>query len=240
MTGTFSQETEIKAKQINSPHTFSISSSNLTSITGGDAPSVLHSSSSPDISLSLFSVSFEDCASPLSVCGGGLLFFLSPGGELSVRQSVLRECVAGNKRVEEKDDLMNQGSEPTVVQGKGGGMYISSPSANTIQVLPLPLLFQNISLISNNAWVGRDIYLSCVSLSSQINEFMFQFDLRESKYNRNNAIWGADTLTNKERDLISLIITYQDDTIHVYGDSNDATNRRMCGSKELPCSSLSV
>ncbi|KAH7831391.1 uncharacterized protein MONOS_16244 [Monocercomonoides exilis] len=87
------------------------------------------------------------------------------------------------------------------------------------------------------ARVGNEIFIECISITSQIYEKQFRFDLREGRYSRINAIYGIDSCEHKEdTDLIDFVTIHQSDTIIV--SSVNGTNERRCGTNILPCASI--
>jgi hypothetical protein len=111
------------------------------------------------------------------------------------------------------------------------------------------MFFENVSFVTNNASIGRDIYISCFDLSKQVNETLFQIELREGFYNRTNAIWGMSEgikredeteEVKKEMDLIPLIVIYQSETIFVDFSFDDSSAPKGCGNETFPCSSFKI
>jgi hypothetical protein len=176
----------------------------------------------------------KTCPSTSSFEGGGIFFLLSRNSELNLKGSSLRDCVAGTKYFEESKMKMND--EEDKVEGRGGGIYLDGGGSSS-EILCLQFLLVNMSFVTNDAWRGRDVYILCVDMSRQVNETQFQFDLREGKYNRTYAIWGNDSF-GKERDLMELIVTHEDSTIYLSGEKKDVGKEKICGSKDVPCSSF--
>jgi hypothetical protein len=48
------------------------------------------------------------------------------------------------------------------------------------------MLIEKTTFSANIASVGRDIYVGCYDASQQVNESLFQIELREEFYNRSN------------------------------------------------------
>ncbi|KAH7829758.1 uncharacterized protein MONOS_2023 [Monocercomonoides exilis] len=161
---------------------------------------------------------FKMCMSSNSPKGGAIHFCMGSGGYLHVRDTsiTLSSCSAQS--------------------GWGGGVYVGAVFAGD-----LDMMFKSIVFGSNIAHIGRDLFVECYSIKEQINETQFLFDLRESKYNRLNAIYGIDRteLCGEPVNLIEFIVIYQNDTIFTTSDREVASeDSRNCGSQMLPCASL--
>ncbi|KAH7814708.1 uncharacterized protein MONOS_18466 [Monocercomonoides exilis] len=160
----------------------------------------------------------EMCTSSNSQKGGAILFRLSSGGCLDVRGSTIGLCSCSAQN------------------GCGGGFYVEAVHAGSLN-----MLFANIKFDSNIAHIGRDLFVECNNIKEQINETQFQFDLRESKYNRLNAIFGIDRaeLCVEAVNLIEFIVIYQNDTIFTSSDDGSASeDSKNCGTQALPCLSV--
>ncbi|KAH7818327.1 uncharacterized protein MONOS_16656 [Monocercomonoides exilis] len=160
----------------------------------------------------------EMCTSSNSQKGGAILFRLSSGGCLDVRGSTIGLCSCSAQN------------------GCGGGFYVEAVHAGSLN-----MLFANIKFDSNIAHIGRDLFVECNNIREQINETQFQFDLRESKYNSLNAIFGIDRaeLCVEAVNLIEFIVIYQNDTIFTSSDDGSASeDSKNCGTQALPCLSV--
>jgi hypothetical protein len=91
---------------------------------------------------------------------------------------------------------------PEGVVGKGGGVHLKSPTAGITQILPLSLLFFNVSFIRNQATIGRDVYILCYEAEKQVDESHFQINMKDAAFVQENAIWGTDTTSLGERDIM--------------------------------------
>jgi hypothetical protein len=131
--------------------------------------------------------------------------------------------------------------KPTTGSGRGGGIYLN---IDRIKEYEVDLLIEKTSFLTNNVTVGRDIYIKCANTTDQVNETLFQIDLREGMYNRTNAIWGYNNYesdpTKTEMDLLPLVLLYQAETIFVNSSFSNEATPNACGNFTCPCSSLKV
>jgi hypothetical protein len=78
---------------------------------------------------------------------------------MRVGNSTLKDCACfgekGKKGREENDAI-----------GRGGGIYLSSPTDHE-STLPLGFLFEKFKFITNNATIGRDNFIVCFNLEKQ-------------------------------------------------------------------------
>jgi hypothetical protein len=232
--GNMKTKNERSVKDENLIHTLSMNNVNITNVSGTDKACVIEGRKVGEMKLIWENVILKTCKSVESVKGGGMILLLSKNCELTLKGSSYKECVVGSKYVE--DPGMNMHLKMNDVEGRGGGICLDGVGSGSV-VFSLEFLLMNMSFAMNEAFRGRDVYVYCVDILSQVNETQFQFDFREGKYNRTYAIWGNDE-SGIEKDLMSLIVTHQDDTIYVCGEKKDSGNEKICGTKDLPCSSL--
>jgi hypothetical protein len=100
------------------------------------------------------------------------------------------------------------------------------------------------SFITNNATIARDLDIKCPNTTDQVHETLFQIDLREGFDNRTNTSWGWNNHesypTQKEMDLLPLVLIYQAETIFVNSSFRNVATPKACGNFTYPCSSLKV
>ncbi|KAH7817565.1 uncharacterized protein MONOS_18119 [Monocercomonoides exilis] len=173
----------------------------------------------------------------------------SEGGIVQIRNCSFREC---RSRDSERGGVafLNLGEyssfaflSSSIIQsfcseeyGKGGGTYLLFGGVGDLN-----FLFQNSTFSGNSAFIGRDVFIECFSLSSQINESQFRMDLRESEYHRSNAIYGIDKTDHASTpfDLMELITMFQNDRIVVSSNFEaGGENSKQCGKINFPCLSI--
>ncbi|KAH7820901.1 uncharacterized protein MONOS_17812 [Monocercomonoides exilis] len=188
-----------------------------TTETGNTASTAKIDSSDSDVSVTVKNSTFLKCCADSSSCGGALFVGLGKGSSLEVNDSSMSLC-------------------ETAV-GKGGGMYLNGADAEHSL---LPFVISNVTFSSNNAIVGRDMFIQCDNLSTQISERHFLLDFREPPFNRHNSIWGMDAaLPSHDVDIIPMVVMYQSELIFVSGIASGAADAKSCGSVFSPCRSLS-
>ncbi|KAH7827925.1 putative Protein tyrosine and serine/threonine kinase [Monocercomonoides exilis] len=188
-----------------------------TTETGNTTSIAKIDSSDSDVSVTVKNSTFLKCCEDSSSCGGALFVGLGKGSLFEVNDSIMSLC-------------------ETAV-GKGGGMYLNGADAEHSL---LPFVISNVTFSSNNAIVGRDMFIQCDNLSSQISERHFLLDFREPPFNRHNSIWGVDAaLPSHDVDIIPMVVMYQSELIFVNGIASGAADAKSCGSVFSLCRSLS-
>eukprot|EP00770_Monocercomonoides_exilis_P016173 MONOS_16124.1-p1 / transcript=MONOS_16124.1 / gene=MONOS_16124 / organism=Monocercomonoides_exilis_PA203 / gene_product=unspecified product / transcript_product=unspecified product / location=Mono_scaffold01517:1-7258(-) / protein_length=2401 / sequence_SO=supercontig / SO=protein_coding / is_pseudo=false len=174
--------------------------------------SILDSKSEKKICLVVNESNITEDKAEESEKGGAIFFALGASGSMKVVDSAISQCSCTN--------------------GKGGGVYLATKERGDLN-----FTFVGMKFSANTAKVGNDIFIECYSITLQINESQFQFDLREGNFNRFNAIYGIDECENKEdTDLIDFVTIHQSDTIIV--SSVNGSDERQCGINTLPCASI--
>eukprot|EP00770_Monocercomonoides_exilis_P016472 MONOS_16440.1-p1 / transcript=MONOS_16440.1 / gene=MONOS_16440 / organism=Monocercomonoides_exilis_PA203 / gene_product=unspecified product / transcript_product=unspecified product / location=Mono_scaffold01741:573-6221(+) / protein_length=1298 / sequence_SO=supercontig / SO=protein_coding / is_pseudo=false len=178
-----------------------------------DEASVVSSSVSEGVFVGIGNSTIELCSGGSKSCGGGVCVAVAVDGRFEMNDTVVEGCEA--------------------VEGKGGGVYLRS----TVEEREaLGFVLGNVEFGKNKALVGRDVYVRCWEIESQISERQFVLDLREPRYDRENAIWGGEG--EKEEDLIPLIVVYRSELIFVCGADGEGSDSKPCGNSTLPCRSL--
>ncbi|KAH7815693.1 uncharacterized protein MONOS_121 [Monocercomonoides exilis] len=194
-----------------------LNSSAILSVSRTDnGASVINSKRERNFWIEIDGTSVSDCIAGQSQKGGAVFVILPEEGSFSVLKSTIIRCCCSD-------------------EGRGGVFYIEAMRSGV-----LDFVFQSVSFAGNSAKVGNDIYVSCNSISEQINEAQFRFDMRESIYVRLNAIYGIDTTDHiVDTNLMDFITIFQADTIVVSSVSGKGgKNERRCGTYVQPCLSL--
>ncbi|KAH7820107.1 uncharacterized protein MONOS_2842 [Monocercomonoides exilis] len=176
--------------------------------------SILESKSDEKICLVVNESNITEDKAEESEKGGAIIFTLCASGSMKIIDSTISHCSC------------------SLSSGKGGGVYLATKERGELN-----FAFVGMKFSDNGASVGKDIFIECFNITSQISESQFQFDLRENHYSRINAIYGIDVCQHKDdTDLIDFVTIYQSDTIIV--SSVNGTNDRQCGTNTLPCDSI--
>ncbi|KAH7824604.1 putative Protein tyrosine and serine/threonine kinase [Monocercomonoides exilis] len=182
-------------------------------------PSIISSSGSQPFSVSVQNTSIKNCGSSQSESGGCITMRLNEEAFFHCTLSTISECFCS-------------------ATGRGGAIFLDCSSIAGDSALPF--LFKNITFLENKAFRGRDIYVRCSNVESQIRNELFQLDFRPP-YNQELAIWGC-TAQNyaDEQDLLLLVIVYQSETIFASSSADNTSDSRQCGAINAPCSSLNI
>ncbi|KAH7822036.1 uncharacterized protein MONOS_7329 [Monocercomonoides exilis] len=158
---------------------------------------------------------FNDVRSSTSLSGGVIKNVLTRGSSFVLVNSSVEQCSCSTS------------------QGRGGGVYLTSSLTGDLN-----FLFRNMTFSSNAAKIGRDIFVACFNIKTQINETQFRFELRETHYNSFNAIYGIDEVeyNSEPVNLMEFIVIHQSDIIFISTDSTTANeDNKKCGTQSLPC-----
>ncbi|KAH7828133.1 uncharacterized protein MONOS_5008 [Monocercomonoides exilis] len=179
-----------------------------------NGPSILELKSENKICFVVNESSITEDKAETSEKGGAIFFTLGTSGSMKMVDSTISHCSCSNS------------------VGRGGGVYLATKERGE-----LDFSFVKMKFSANTARVGNDIFIECFNITSQINESQFQFDLREDRYTRMNAIYGIDSCEHtNDTDLIDFVTIHQSDTIIV--SSVNGSNERQCGTNTLPCYSI--
>eukprot|EP00770_Monocercomonoides_exilis_P009237 MONOS_9191.1-p1 / transcript=MONOS_9191.1 / gene=MONOS_9191 / organism=Monocercomonoides_exilis_PA203 / gene_product=unspecified product / transcript_product=unspecified product / location=Mono_scaffold00370:49811-55918(-) / protein_length=1875 / sequence_SO=supercontig / SO=protein_coding / is_pseudo=false len=179
-----------------------------------NGPSILESKSEKKICLVVKESNITEDKAENSEKGGAIFFTLGSSGSMNMIDSKITNCNC------------------SISSGKGGGVYLVTKERGDLN-----FSFVGMKFSDNGASVGKDIFIECYNITSQINETQFRFDLRENHYSRINAIYGIDECQyTVNTDLIRFVTIHQSDTIVVSG--TNGSNDRQCGTNDLPCDSI--
>eukprot|EP00770_Monocercomonoides_exilis_P009868 MONOS_9821.1-p1 / transcript=MONOS_9821.1 / gene=MONOS_9821 / organism=Monocercomonoides_exilis_PA203 / gene_product=unspecified product / transcript_product=unspecified product / location=Mono_scaffold00420:4487-8983(-) / protein_length=1498 / sequence_SO=supercontig / SO=protein_coding / is_pseudo=false len=173
------------------------------------------------------------CESKTCTRGGSMLFTLGPGNSdtimFDINGTSLGKCIA------------------STASGKGGGVYLdcgSIPASGRNEHLsndnPLGFRFKNARFSFNNASSGRDVFILCVNIESQLTSDQFLIDFDESVFDSRNAIFGREksmAASERDRDLIDEIRFFRGEQVLV---SSNGENGKRCGNFTGPCKTLDV
>ncbi|KAH7820464.1 uncharacterized protein MONOS_8745 [Monocercomonoides exilis] len=182
-------------------------------------PSIISCTGSEPCSVSVQNTLIKNCGSSQSEKGGGMIMKLNEGGFFECRFSAVSECFCSET-------------------GRGGAIFLDC-SLITSEGL-LPFLLENTTFMNNKAFKGRDLYVRCTNIKSQINIELFQLDFRPP-FVREFAMWGCTAQDHTdEQDLLLLVVVYRSETIFASSSSNNSSDSRQCGGISEPCISLNV
>ncbi|KAH7823127.1 uncharacterized protein MONOS_14883 [Monocercomonoides exilis] len=171
------------------------------------------------------------CESKTSTKGGSMMFTIGPGNSdtimFDINGTSLGKCVA------------------STAIGKGGGVYLDCSSilaaggnGRLSNDNPLGFRFKNARFSFNNASSGRDVFIVCVNIVSQVTEDQFLIDFDESVFDSRNAIFGREVsmaASERDRDLIDEIRYFRGEQVLV---SSNGENGNRCGNFTGPCKTI--
>eukprot|EP00770_Monocercomonoides_exilis_P013503 MONOS_13451.1-p1 / transcript=MONOS_13451.1 / gene=MONOS_13451 / organism=Monocercomonoides_exilis_PA203 / gene_product=unspecified product / transcript_product=unspecified product / location=Mono_scaffold00830:22197-27742(+) / protein_length=1827 / sequence_SO=supercontig / SO=protein_coding / is_pseudo=false len=150
--------------------------------------------------------------------GGGMFYVLNEEGNFDFSFCTISGCFCSTT-------------------GRGGWLFLECPSTTEH---PLNFVLSNITFRDNSALKGRDVYVRCHSIETQIVEEQFLLDFR-APFVKELAIWGCTTDSFEgEEDLLLRVVKYLSETIFVSSVSENHKNSKQCGEFSMPCQSLDV
>ncbi|KAH7825783.1 uncharacterized protein MONOS_7112 [Monocercomonoides exilis] len=184
----------------------------------GNAPGLLRGATITGLTLRVNNTTLEGCGSSSSERGGAVLFDLGDDGSVTWEDCRASECFAKSS-------------------GRGGVIFFDCSSSTQA---PLPFRFSNIDFSANTALRGRDVYVRCTNIDTQINETQFNIDFGTS-FNRTFAIWGCTMQTfEDEEDLLLKMLPFMDYVVFSSSTAPEASDAIHCGSSSAPCESVNV
>eukprot|EP00770_Monocercomonoides_exilis_P004059 MONOS_4040.1-p1 / transcript=MONOS_4040.1 / gene=MONOS_4040 / organism=Monocercomonoides_exilis_PA203 / gene_product=unspecified product / transcript_product=unspecified product / location=Mono_scaffold00102:85979-93604(+) / protein_length=2541 / sequence_SO=supercontig / SO=protein_coding / is_pseudo=false len=166
----------------------------------------------------LIKCTFSGCQAMENRKGGCVFFELCEDGLFNLKECIVQMCGC------------------STINGRGGGIYLRTELQAKLQILIEPLKFE-----SNAASVGRDMFIECNNLNTQVNETMFKMNFDSSVFVHLNAIFGIDKAEHSltPMDLLEIILIYQADTILVSSQpENGGRDTQQCGTLLLPCQTI--
>ncbi|KAH7832651.1 uncharacterized protein MONOS_13277 [Monocercomonoides exilis] len=180
-------------------------------------PSIISCSGIELSNVSVQNTTIKNCESSQSESGGGMIMILSEGGVFECCFPTISGCFCS-------------------ATGRGGAIFLDCSSITRDSLLPF--LLKNTSFMENKAFRGRDVYVKCTNIKSQISIELFQLDFRPP-FVRDLAMWGCIAQNYyDEEDLLLLVVVYQSETIFASSTADNASDSRQCGGMSGPCISL--
>eukprot|EP00770_Monocercomonoides_exilis_P016002 MONOS_15953.1-p1 / transcript=MONOS_15953.1 / gene=MONOS_15953 / organism=Monocercomonoides_exilis_PA203 / gene_product=unspecified product / transcript_product=unspecified product / location=Mono_scaffold01424:4-6546(-) / protein_length=2080 / sequence_SO=supercontig / SO=protein_coding / is_pseudo=false len=187
----------------------------VTQNTTDDIPIIRNYNDEP-LKVAIRNTTMKKCGGTRCGKGGGMFCVLNEGGSFDCSFCTISECFCS-----------------TI--GRGGWLFLECSS--TVEQ-PLNFVLSNITFRDNSALRGRDAYVRCHSIDSQIIDEQFLLDFR-APFVKELAIWGCTTDSFVgEEDLLLRVVKYQSETIFVSSVSENHTDSKQCGEFNMPCQSL--
>eukprot|EP00770_Monocercomonoides_exilis_P007277 MONOS_7240.1-p1 / transcript=MONOS_7240.1 / gene=MONOS_7240 / organism=Monocercomonoides_exilis_PA203 / gene_product=unspecified product / transcript_product=unspecified product / location=Mono_scaffold00242:77323-83471(+) / protein_length=1989 / sequence_SO=supercontig / SO=protein_coding / is_pseudo=false len=181
-------------------------------------PSLLFCDVTNEVRLKMENSTIDRCGSTSSNEGGGVFFLLNERGRLEMNRTNVTNCFCSNT-------------------GRGGGLFLKSQS---VAQKALSFVLSNITFKGNVASKGRDVFVKCTDLDSQISESQFLINFGEP-FAKELAIWGcsADNYEDEE-DLLGRVYVFRSEFIFVSSIAENSSDSKNCGEMKGTCSSLNV
>eukprot|EP00770_Monocercomonoides_exilis_P016065 MONOS_16016.1-p1 / transcript=MONOS_16016.1 / gene=MONOS_16016 / organism=Monocercomonoides_exilis_PA203 / gene_product=unspecified product / transcript_product=unspecified product / location=Mono_scaffold01460:4161-8347(+) / protein_length=1271 / sequence_SO=supercontig / SO=protein_coding / is_pseudo=false len=196
-----------------------INSSSFLSVNGkNDESRVLSCLDSTNTNIFIGTSNFSGCQSPETQKGGCILIKLCEDGNFHLKESIVEMCGCSTSN------------------GRGGGLYLRTELAAKLSIQIEPMKFE-----ANTAYVGRDIFIECNDLNTQLNETMFKMDFDPSVFVHVNAMSGIDKneYSSEPVNLLDFILIYQSDTVIVSSEqSKGGKDTKQCRTTALPCATI--
>ncbi|KAH7829924.1 uncharacterized protein MONOS_14871 [Monocercomonoides exilis] len=181
-------------------------------------PSLLCCDVQNEVRLKMENSTIDECGSTSSNEGGGMFFLLNEKGSLEMNHTKMTDCFCSNN-------------------GRGGGLFLKSMSATQ---KALPFVLSNITFKGNVALKGRDMFVKCTDLDSQISESQFLINFGEP-FVKDLAIWGcAVNDYGDEEDLLGRVYVFRSEFIFVSSIVGNSSDSKNCGEMKGACSSLNI
>eukprot|EP00770_Monocercomonoides_exilis_P015040 MONOS_14986.1-p1 / transcript=MONOS_14986.1 / gene=MONOS_14986 / organism=Monocercomonoides_exilis_PA203 / gene_product=unspecified product / transcript_product=unspecified product / location=Mono_scaffold01120:7982-13758(+) / protein_length=1908 / sequence_SO=supercontig / SO=protein_coding / is_pseudo=false len=149
--------------------------------------------------------------------GGGMFCELNEGGSFECSFCKISECFCSTA-------------------GRGGWLFLECTSTAE---KPLNFVLSNITFRDNSAFRGRDVYIRCLSIETQIVDEQFLLDFR-APFVKELAMWGCSTDSFVgEEDLLLRVMRFQSETIFVSSVADNRADSKQCGELDTPCHSFS-
>ncbi|KAH7816839.1 uncharacterized protein MONOS_18195 [Monocercomonoides exilis] len=186
--------------------------------TTDDNPIIRNENDEEQLKLVVRNTTMKRCGGSKCEKGGGMFCVLNEGGSFDCLFCTISECFCSTT-------------------GRGGWLFLEFTS--TVEQ-PLNFVLSNITFRDNSALRGRDAYVRCHSIETQIVDEQFLLDFR-LPFVKELAVWGCitDSFLDEE-DLLLRVVKYQSETIFVSAIADNRADNKQCGEFNVPCESLNV
>ncbi|KAH7816124.1 uncharacterized protein MONOS_11213 [Monocercomonoides exilis] len=189
----------------------------VTQNTTDDIPIIRNDNDEP-LKIVIRNSTMKKCGGTRCGKGGGMFCVLNEGGSFDCSFCTISECFCSST-------------------GRGGWLFLECTSTAEH---PLNFELSNITFRDNSALRGRDVYVRCHSIETQIVDEQFLLDFR-APFVKELAIWGCTTDSFlDEEDLLLRVVKYRSETIFVSSVSENSADSKQCGELSAPCHSLNL
>ncbi|KAH7823427.1 uncharacterized protein MONOS_3659fu3660 [Monocercomonoides exilis] len=186
--------------------------------TTNDIPIIRNDNDDEPLKMVIRNTTMKKCGGTRCRKGGGMFCVLNEEGNFDCSFCTISECFCSTT-------------------GRGGWLFLECTS--TVEH-PLNFVLSNITFKDNSALKGRDAYVQCHSIETQIVDEQFLLDFR-APFVKDLAVWGCTTDSFEgEEDLLLRVVKYLSETIFVSSVSENHKDSKQCGEFSMPCQSLDV
>ncbi|KAH7815454.1 uncharacterized protein MONOS_5690 [Monocercomonoides exilis] len=190
----------------------------VTQNTTDDIPIIRNANDDEPLKMAIRNTTMKRCGGLKCGKGGGMFCMLNEGGSFDCSFSTISECFCSTT-------------------GRGGWLFLECCS---VAEHPLSFVLSNLTFKDNTALRGRDVYVRCHSIETQIVDEQFLLDFR-APFVKELAMWGCSTDSFEgEEDLLLRVVKYQSETIFVSACAENHSDFNSCGELHGPCESLNV
>ncbi|KAH7815662.1 uncharacterized protein MONOS_8235 [Monocercomonoides exilis] len=190
----------------------------VTQNTTDDIPIIRNANDDEPLKMVIRNTTMKKCGGTRCGKGGGMFCMLNEGGSFDCSFCTISECFCSTT-------------------GRGGWLFLECCS---VAEHPLNFVLSNLTFKDNTALRGRDVYVRCHLIETQIVDEQFLLDFR-APFVKELAIWGctSDSFEGEE-DLLLRVVKYQSETIFVSACAENHSDFNSCGELHGPCESLNV
>eukprot|EP00770_Monocercomonoides_exilis_P008273 MONOS_8232.1-p1 / transcript=MONOS_8232.1 / gene=MONOS_8232 / organism=Monocercomonoides_exilis_PA203 / gene_product=unspecified product / transcript_product=unspecified product / location=Mono_scaffold00305:32-8370(-) / protein_length=2151 / sequence_SO=supercontig / SO=protein_coding / is_pseudo=false len=190
----------------------------VTQNTTDDIPIIRNANDDEPLKMVIRNTTMKKCGGTRCGKGGGMFCMLNEGRSFDCSFCTISECFCSTT-------------------GRGGWLFLECCS---VAEKPLSFVLSNLTFKDNTALRGRDVYVRCHSIETQIVDEQFLLDFR-APFVKELAMWGCSTDSFEgEEDLLLRVVKYQSETIFVSACAENHSDFNSCGELHGPCESLNV
>ncbi|KAH7832144.1 uncharacterized protein MONOS_12087 [Monocercomonoides exilis] len=186
--------------------------------TTDDIPIIRNGNDHKPLKMVIRNTTMKKCGGTRCGKGGGMFCMLNEEGNFDCSFCTISECFCSTT-------------------GRGGWLFLE---CTTVVEQLLNFVLSNITFRDNSAFRGKDVYVRCHSIETQIADEQFLLDFR-TPFVKERAMWGCTTDSFVgEEDLLLRVMKYQSETIFVSSVADNHTDSKQCGELSAPCHSLDI
>ncbi|KAH7818649.1 uncharacterized protein MONOS_2347 [Monocercomonoides exilis] len=189
----------------------------ITQNTTDDIQIIRNDNDDEPLKMVIRNTTMKKCGGTRCGKGGGMFYVLNEEGSFNCSFCTISECFCSTT-------------------GRGGWLFLECTSAAE---QPLNFILSNITFRDNSAFRGRDVYVRCHSIETQIADEQFLLDFR-APFVKELAMWGCTTDSFVEEEDLLRVMKYRSETIFVSSVADNHEDSKQCGEFSMPCDSLNA